>query len=110
MIAVEHLTTRFPLPGGGSLVAVDDLSFTVQPGYVYGLLGPNCAAQTTTLRMWLDVPTLEPGVLGSQVSMEYIEFLRDEGKSVSLTTHHLDDADRLGTRFGLLHKGRLVIE
>src|ERR1043166_1005757 len=53
MIAVEHLTKSFPLPGGGSLVAVDDLSFTVAAGEVYGLLGPNGAGKTTTLRMLL---------------------------------------------------------
>jgi sodium transport system ATP-binding protein len=41
---------------------------------------------------------------------EYIELLRREGKAVILTTHHLDDAERLCTRFGLLHKGHLVIE
>ena len=60
--------------------------------------------------MLLDEPTLGLDVLGSQVIMEYIELLRREGKAVILTTHHLDDAERLGTRFGLLHKGRLVIE
>jgi ABC-2 type transport system ATP-binding protein/sodium transport system ATP-binding protein len=34
--------------------------------------------------------------------------LRREGKAIILTTHHLDDAERLCTRFGLLHQGRLV--
>src|SRR3954453_3464057 len=53
MIQVEHLTKRFPLAGGGSLLAVDDLSFAVQPGEVYGLLGPNGAGKTTTIRMLL---------------------------------------------------------
>src|SRR5437660_4813923 len=53
MIVVDHLTKRFPLPGGGSLRAVNQLSFTVQPGEVYGLLGPNGAGKTTTLRMLL---------------------------------------------------------
>jgi sodium transport system ATP-binding protein len=60
--------------------------------------------------MLLDEPTLGLDVLGSQVVIEYIEHLRREGKAVILTTHHLDDAERLGTRFGLLHQGRLVIE
>jgi ABC-2 type transport system ATP-binding protein/sodium transport system ATP-binding protein len=60
--------------------------------------------------MLLDEPTLGLDVLGSQVVIEYIEFLRGEGKAVILTTHHLDDAERLCTRFGLLHKGRLVSE
>ena len=41
---------------------------------------------------------------------QQLELLRAEGKAVILTTHHLDDAERLGTRFGLLHHGRLVIE
>lgn len=53
MIEVEQLTKRFPLPGGGELVAVDQLSFSVPAGEVYGLLGPNGAGKTTTLRMLL---------------------------------------------------------
>src|SRR5688572_29848270 len=53
MIEVEHLTKCFPLPGGGRLTALDDLSFTVRAGEIYGLLGPNGAGKTTTLRMLL---------------------------------------------------------
>src|SRR5438132_6314398 len=53
MIAVEKLTRRFRLPGGGSVLAVDRISFTVNAGEVYGLLGPNGAGKTTTLRMLL---------------------------------------------------------
>src|SRR5438309_1903324 len=53
MIQVHHLTKRFPLPRGEQLVAVNNLSFSVLPGEVYGLLGPNGAGKTTTLRMLL---------------------------------------------------------
>lgn len=60
--------------------------------------------------MLLDEPTLGLDVLGTQVVMEYIELLRKEGKAVILTTHHLDDAERLCTRFGLMHQGELVSE
>lgn len=36
LIEVEHLTKRY-----GSHTAVDDISFTVEDGGIYGLLGPN---------------------------------------------------------------------
>jgi len=45
MIEVEGLSKTY-----GRLVAVDDLSFTVRPGEVMGLVGPNGAGKTTTLR------------------------------------------------------------
>src|SRR5260370_34064340 len=60
--------------------------------------------------MLLDEPTLGLDVLGRQVVNEYLDLLRGEGKAVILTTHHLDEAERLCTRFGLLHRGRLVSE
>ncbi len=47
-IVVEHLTKRF-----GGFTAVDDVSFTVRRGEVYGWLGPNGAGKTTTIRMLL---------------------------------------------------------
>jgi sodium transport system ATP-binding protein len=57
----------------------------------------------------LDEPTLGLDVLGSQVVAEFVAHLRAEGKAVILTTHRLDEAERLCDRFGLLHKGRLVL-
>ncbi|SRR6266498_1355955 len=42
----------------GDFVAVDDLSFRIEPGKIYGLLGPNGAGKTSTLRMILGI--LEP--------------------------------------------------
>ena len=52
MISVTQLTRHFRA-SGQTLVAVDDLSFAVKAGEVYGLLGPNGAGKTTTLRMIL---------------------------------------------------------
>jgi len=46
MIEVEHLTKKY-----GDLVAVDDLSFKVEEGKIWGLLGPNAAGKTTTMRV-----------------------------------------------------------
>ena len=51
MIVVRDLVKRFTATGRGTITAVDHLSFTVQPGEVYGLLGPNGAGKTTTLRI-----------------------------------------------------------
>src|SRR5262245_31058763 len=218
MIDVRDLTKKFPLPGGSELTAVDQVSFSVDAGEVYGLLGPNGAGKTTTLRMLLgllrptagfaaiagfrsvdfpdevkrrvglvaanaglyqyltprelllffadlyglhpadanaevarlakllglaefldqhcatlstgqrqrvnlaralvhrppvmllDEPTLGLDVLGAQVISEFIEHVRIEGKAVILCTHHLDEAERICTRFGLMHRGRIVAE
>jgi len=46
VIAVDHLTKRF-----GSFTAVDDVSFAVKRGEVFGLLGPNGAGKSTTFRI-----------------------------------------------------------
>ncbi len=46
MIIAEHLIKRY-----GHFTAVDDVSFTCQPGTVTGFLGPNGAGKSTTLRM-----------------------------------------------------------
>ncbi len=45
----------------GPIRAVDDLSFTVEPGTVTGFLGPNGAGKTTTLRMLLGLATPTSG-------------------------------------------------
>jgi ABC-2 type transport system ATP-binding protein len=46
VIRVEHLTKAF-----GELRAVDDLSFSVEEGEIFGLVGPDGAGKTTTMRM-----------------------------------------------------------
>ncbi len=214
MISVHQLTKRFSV-GSDDVVAVDQLSFAVSTGEVYGLLGPNGAGKTTTLRMiiglmrpdggyaevagfrsddapdqvksrvglvtssdglypWLtireillffadlygmdprvaqdrveylskllglesfldrrsatlstgqkqranlgralihsptvillDEPTRGLDVIGTQIIFDYIEHVREEGKAVIVSTHRLDEAQRLCDRFGLLHHGRL---
>lgn len=60
-IVVDRLTKAF-----GSVRAVSDLSFTVEPGSVTGFLGPNGAGKTTTLRMVLGLvrPTSGTATIG----------------------------------------------
>ena len=56
MIEVSNLTKRF-----GTKVAVDDLSFTVEPGRVTGFLGPNGAGKSTTMRVILGLDRPQGG-------------------------------------------------
>lgn len=55
-IDISHLSKTF-----GGFNAVNDLSFTVQPGRVTGFLGPNGAGKTTTLRALLGLVTPSSG-------------------------------------------------
>ncbi len=78
ILQVHHLTKRY-----GDLVAVDDLSFEVEPGEVFGLLGPNGAGKTTTIRMILDIVPPDAGritVLGGlpAVAQPRIGYLPEE--------------------------------
>src|SRR5258708_22544110 len=54
MIEARGLSKRY-----GDTLAVDNLSFTVEPGKITGFLGPNGAGKTTTMRLvlGLDRPT-----------------------------------------------------
>ncbi len=58
----------------------------------------------------LDEPTRGLDIIGTQVIFDYIRQVCAVGKAVILTTHRLDEAQRIGHRFGLLHEGRLALE
>ena len=58
MISVEGLTKRF-----GSKLAIDDLSFEVQPGRVTGFLGPNGSGKSTTMRCMVDLDRPQVGTV-----------------------------------------------
>ena len=58
MIEARSLSKRFQDKKRGEIRAVDNVSFTCQPGKIYSLLGANGAGKTTTLRMLATI--LEP--------------------------------------------------
>jgi len=67
-VEVHDLVKEFPSPDGGTLTAVDHVSFDVHRGEVFGFLGPNGAGKTTTLEIveGLTPPTSgRTSVLGS---------------------------------------------
>jgi len=55
-LRVEKVTKRF-----GEFTAVDDLSFNVRAGRVFGFLGPNGAGKTTTIRMIVGITAPDKG-------------------------------------------------
>ena len=77
IVEVSHLTKHF-----GSLTAVNDLSFSVQPGNVYGFLGQNGAGKSTTIRMLLTLITPSDGdieLFGYSIKTHRKEILRQVG-------------------------------
>lgn len=50
MLEVKNLRKEY-----SSVIAVDDISFSIEPGKIFGLMGPNGAGKTTTIRMILDI-------------------------------------------------------
>ena len=84
-IEISNLTKRF-----GSFTAVDDLSFTVEPGRITGFLGPNGAGKTTTLRMALGLvrPTSGTATIDGQTYAELADPLGTVGAALEATNFH----------------------
>lgn len=77
VIEVEHLVKAF-----GSFRAVDDISFSVKKGEIFGFLGANGAGKTTAMHMLtgLNQPTSGTGrVVGFDISTEYEQIKRHIG-------------------------------
>lgn len=73
MLIVNNLVKRF-----NSTLAVDNLSFTVQPGKIFGLLGPNGAGKTTTIRTILNIIKPTSGEIifnGNPITYEYYNLI-----------------------------------
>jgi ABC-2 type transport system ATP-binding protein len=65
-VELSHITKTF-----GPVKAVDDVSYTVEKGELFGLLGPNGAGKTTSLRILLDIFKPDAGsvsVLGGPIT------------------------------------------
>ncbi|MFD0207107.1 MULTISPECIES: ABC transporter ATP-binding protein [Saccharothrix] len=76
MIEVRGLTRRY-----GDVLAVDELSFTVEPGKVTGFLGPNGAGKSTTMRvvLGLDRATSGTALVNGRPYASFGEPLREVG-------------------------------
>ena len=73
-VQIEGITKTFPVPlRRQRVLAVKNLSLSVQPGEVYGLLGPNGCGKSTTLKILLGLVTPNSGraLIFGQDSREY---------------------------------------
>ena len=85
MIVARGLTKTY-----GPKVAVDGLSFTVEPGRVTGFLGPNGAGKTTTLRMLLNLvtPTAGHATISGQRYADLGHPIREVGAVLEASSAH----------------------
>jgi len=58
----------------------------------------------------LDEPTLGLDVLSNRLILNFIRQAGQEGRTIILSTHHLDEVETICNRYGLLHKGKLLAE
>lgn len=75
MISVEHLTKCY-----GDFMAVDDLSFEIAEGHVYGFLGPNGAGKSTTMNIITGCLSATDG----QVKIDGYDIFEEAGKAKRL--------------------------
>src|SRR6187551_2115558 len=85
MIEATGLTKRY-----GDKTAVNDVTFTVQPGKVTGFLGPNGAGKSTTMRMivGLDRPTSGSVTVNGRPYAEHSAPLREVGALLDAKAVH----------------------
>jgi len=85
VIEVSGLSKRY-----GERVAVDDLSFTVQPGVITGFLGPNGAGKSTTMRLilGLDSPTSGSALVNGKPYRELRSPLHEVGAMLEARAIH----------------------
>jgi ABC-2 type transport system ATP-binding protein len=85
VIEVRGLTKRF-----GPVLAVDRLSFAVEPGEVVGFLGPNGAGKTTTLRMLLGLvrPDAGTATINGRSYQDLSEPLHQVGAVLEASSFH----------------------
>jgi sodium transport system ATP-binding protein len=88
MIEARNLSKSFQDKKRGVIRAVDHVSFTAQPGRIYGLLGANGAGKTTTLRMLATIlePTAGTAIVGGHDVIDEPEKVRAQVGFLSTAT------------------------
>ena len=98
MLKVEHITKYY-----GNLLAVDDLSFEVKKGEIFGLLGANGAGKTTTFRIIMSLLDATDG----KVTLNGQKIDYDVMEKVGFVTEESSLSTKLTVREQLLYYGLL---
>jgi ABC-2 type transport system ATP-binding protein len=101
IIEVKNLTKMF-----GKFTAVDDISFEVKKGEIFGLLGPNGAGKSTTLRMLstLSRPTKGTAIIGGYDTVKHDMEVR---KLIGIVSEKMIIYNRLTAKENLRFFGNL---
>jgi ABC-2 type transport system ATP-binding protein len=85
MIEVRSISKRY-----GDRLAVDDLSFTAEPGHVTGFLGPNGAGKSTAMRLivGLDAPTSGTATVNGKLYRVHVAPLHEVGTMLEARANH----------------------
>ncbi len=106
MIRVQGLTREFQDFSGGAFRALDDVTFEVRPGEIFGLLGPNGAGKTTCLRILSTVlkPTHGIAEVAGLNVMQNPEAVR---RQIGFMSNNTGIYDRMTAREMVEYFGRL---
>src|SRR3989441_181558 len=134
IITVDKLSKKF---NDGKIKAVDNVSFEVEEGEIFGFLGPNGAGKTTTINMLTTLLKPSSGnaeVCGYDIRKHSNEVRREVGvvpqeytadeemtgydniilcadqyrMTLFLTTHYMEEADTLCDRIAIIDHGHIV--
>lgn len=101
MIECSGLTKRF-----GDFTAVDDVSFTVRKGAIFGFLGPNGSGKSTVIRMLCGI--LEPSAGSARINgMDVVEQLDELKGRIGYMSQKFSLYDELTVHENLIFYGKL---
>src|SRR5438309_843556 len=92
--------------------AVDDISFSIEEGSIFGLLGPNGAGKTTLLRMITGIFYPDEGevLFNANVIKDEIFNLAKQGATIIFSTHRMEQVEEICDHIVLVNRGQKILD